>query len=843
MEWKNSICYECYTYCPISVGVEDGVIVHIKGRKDFPCTEGRMCPKGRAAAMRVYDPNSLKKPLKRTNPQKGKGVDPKWVEVSWDEALTIAAQQLQRVREANPRGLRIGSMDISRDNLMAAWGIAFGTEPFSCGFHAANPAGIFCGSSWHVIGWFMHGSFVEYADYENCRYFLMVGSSQGHEAEQGYAGDVKRMADARLRGMKLVVVDPRLSNAAAKADEWIPIKPGTDGAFGLALLNVLIHELRVWDGKFLKHHTNAVYLLDEDGRYVRDPANGKPQVWDSEADEPRPFDVNPHGDLALTGEYRAQDVRCKPSFQVLSDHVKQYSPEWAESLTTVPASTIRRVAKQLAEESQIGSFIEVEGHLWPFRPVAIAARTGVDSSARAGMAGRAFFQVAALLGILSVPGGNTRLALPATHGVPPYLLPANRDGIALDPALDLVTNLNPSPQWPAQTYSLKEFFPFTINPNIMHYLTGEDPTRFGLGKQQAFIFDCTNPMHGMGETGPIERTLEQAFVVVMDHYVTETAMMADIVFPSAFGVERSSSAPVAPSGKYVGWEYCEPAIQPMYERRDFFDFLMDLGERMGFLKGAEGFNSRANETWGLSGEDALSLDQKYSWCEIAARLSRKTLPLETSWEELRQTGWWTRVQTAEERYMPYRGGRIPFYLELFQSAGEKLQKGMEKINFSERTGLKIDFSEYAALPSWKPGPHHEPDGEYDLQAISYKPPMLTFGRSAFNPWLMEVAGKLPHTSIWMHPKAAEERGIVDGDIVQIESRWGKTRGKVKLTEGIHPECLAFPGVLGHRVDHPVARGKGPHLNSLLPLDFKYMEHVFLGLDNKVRVKVRPVRSH
>lgn len=841
MELKHSICYECYAYCPIMVGVEDGRIVHIEGAREFPRTQGRQCPKGRAAAMRVYDPYTVKRPLQRTNPQKGRGVDPGWAEISWEEALDLVARRLRHLREVNPRGLRLGSMDISRAPFLVSWGTAFGTDPNSCGWSGGIAGGVFCGPSWHMLAWMYHGSFIEFADYEHCRYFLLLGTSQGFEAEQGLTPDARRMADARLRGMKLVVVDPRLSNAAAKADEWIPIRPGTDGAFLLGLLHCLVHELKVWDARFLKQYTNATYLIGDDGLYVRDPDSGKPLLWDALAQAPRPFDAPETGDAALQGSYRVGDLACKPAFQRLADHVAQYSPDWAAAVSAVPASTIRRVAREMAETAQIGSFIELEGQLWPYRPVAIAARTGLDAQVHSGMAGRAAFMIATLLGILSTVGGNVRYVSTSRSfsSVPPPV-PPNEDGVIYDPGLSRIFTLEPSLEWPLRKHSLKELVPFAIACGHLAYLAGSEPERYGLHPEQAFLLDCTNPMHTLADPAVVERTFQRAFVVVIDHYLTETAALADVVLPSAFGVERYAITGVSQSGVYRGLQYCEPVIPPMYERRDVMDVLLDLAERLGMLTGPGGFYACVNAFFGWQGEQALDPQRKYAWREIAERLARNSLPADLPFEQFRQRGWWAVPQRPSERYMPYRLGRIPLYPEYLQRTGEKLRRELAKIGFQARTGIALDLDEYAALPSWKPSPNHQPDGEYDLYAITYKPALFSHSRASFNPWLMEVAERTAHARVWMHPSAAAARGIKDGALVRIESRWGKTQGRVKLTEGLFPECVALPSVLGHTADHPVVRGKGAHLNSLLPLDWEHTEHAFAGLENKVRVKVSPL---
>src|SRR3990172_716986 len=97
--WIPTTCYMCYGHCPIKVRVSNGLVVEIAGHPDFHLCQGRLCAKGKAAIMGLYDPYRLTKPLKRTNPIKGLGVDPGWQEISWEEALQEICERLKVIRE------------------------------------------------------------------------------------------------------------------------------------------------------------------------------------------------------------------------------------------------------------------------------------------------------------------------------------------------------------------------------------------------------------------------------------------------------------------------------------------------------------------------------------------------------------------------------------------------------------------------------------------------------------------------------------------------------------------------------------------------------------------------
>ncbi|MBI2849192.1 MAG: molybdopterin-dependent oxidoreductase, partial [Chloroflexi bacterium] len=120
----------CYSCCGIRVHRINGVVVGIEGDPDNPHNQGRMCAKGKAGLMGLYDPHRVKRPLKRTNPKKGIGIDPRWVEISWEEALDTVVEKLKKVREDDPRKLIVAGMDFHNSRLYWAFASAFGTPNF-----------------------------------------------------------------------------------------------------------------------------------------------------------------------------------------------------------------------------------------------------------------------------------------------------------------------------------------------------------------------------------------------------------------------------------------------------------------------------------------------------------------------------------------------------------------------------------------------------------------------------------------------------------------------------------------------------------------------------------------
>ncbi|MDO8473098.1 MAG: molybdopterin-dependent oxidoreductase, partial [Dehalococcoidia bacterium] len=173
--WIPSACSMCYGQCSIRGHVVNGTLVKIEGNPDSPIGSGRLCAKGQAGIMMLYDPNRLNKPLKRTNPEKGIGIDPKWVEISWDEALDIVCDKLKQCYDEDPRSLVLqGTTTCPFAMLWGLYGMAtaFGTP----NIYVAG-GGLHCGNGAHEINGLMHASWSSVPDWEQCNYVFMLGAS------------------------------------------------------------------------------------------------------------------------------------------------------------------------------------------------------------------------------------------------------------------------------------------------------------------------------------------------------------------------------------------------------------------------------------------------------------------------------------------------------------------------------------------------------------------------------------------------------------------------------------------------------------------------------------------
>lgn len=275
-----TICEMCFWRCGVLASVAEGKVLRVEGNPEHPMTRGRLCARGNAGTSLLYDKDRLKYPLMRVG-NRGEG---RFKRVSWDEALDFLATKLKHIKDEHgpesvaffPHG--IGSRFFS--TLMKAYGTPNSAEPAFAQCRGPREVG-------YALTYGRGLGSPEPVDLEEAKLVVLIGS---HLGENVFTSQVTAFAEGLSRGAKLLVVDPRFSTAAAKADWWLPIRPGTDIALLLAWIHVLIGE----------------DLCDQD--YIRKYANG---------------------------------------FEQVAAHVKAFTPEWAAEITQLPAEQIRATAQAM----------------------------------------------------------------------------------------------------------------------------------------------------------------------------------------------------------------------------------------------------------------------------------------------------------------------------------------------------------------------------------------------------------------------------------------------------------------------------------------------------------------
>ena len=245
-----TFCELCFWKCGVLAHVKDGRVTKLEGNPDHPLSRGKLCPRGAGGTGLLYDPDRLKTPLKRVK-KRGEDV---FEPISWDQALDEIAAGMKRVRDEHG------------PEAFALFQHGYGASWFKHLFKAygspniAAPSFAQCRGPREVGFQLTYGDVVgspEKVDMENSDCIVLVGS---HLGENMHNTQVQDFARAIGKGAKIIVVDPRFSTAAGKADEWLPIKPGTDIALLLAWMNVIIEEER-YDRKYVESYTDGFDYL------------------------------------------------------------------------------------------------------------------------------------------------------------------------------------------------------------------------------------------------------------------------------------------------------------------------------------------------------------------------------------------------------------------------------------------------------------------------------------------------------------------------------------------------------------------------------------------------------
>ncbi|MEJ2646597.1 MAG: molybdopterin-dependent oxidoreductase, partial [Gammaproteobacteria bacterium] len=420
----------CACRCGIRVTLRDGEVRYIQGNPDHPLNKGVICAKGASGIMKQYSPARLTKPLLR-KPGAPRGAN-EFQEIGWDQAFSLLEERLAEIRATDPKRFALFT---GRDQMQALTGLfarQFGTPNYAAhgGFCSVNMAA----GMIYTIG----GSFWEFGgpDLERAKLFVMVGTAEDHHSNP------MKMAISQFKrqGGKFISINPVRTGYSAVADEWVPIKPGTDGALFLALIHEIIHQ-GLYDRDFLVEYTNAAQLVNVDesrddfGLLARtedpgeegcfDPQN---QVWWDRISD-KPVQTHTEGaDPYLLGEFNLADgTAVKPAFQLLVERVKDYTPEWAARITGVPVDTIRRLAYEMgvtARDQKIELPIPWtdswgrEHESVTGNPVAFHAMRGLAAHSNGFQTIRALSILMTVLGTIDRPGGFRHKA-PFPRPIPP----------------------------------------------------------------------------------------------------------------------------------------------------------------------------------------------------------------------------------------------------------------------------------------------------------------------------------------------------------------------------------------------------------------------------------------
>jgi anaerobic selenocysteine-containing dehydrogenase/ferredoxin-NADP reductase len=724
VERVSGYCTLCRSRCGATTVIDNGRMIGLENLPRHP-TGGALCAKGRAAPEMVHSPRRLTKPLRRTAPRDA--ADPGWTEISWDEALDEIVQKLGDVKKTSgPEAVAFAVTTPSGTPMVDSfeW-----VERFIRCFGSPNLiyAVEICG--WHKD--YAHaltfGRGIGFPDYENADAIVLWG----HNPARTWLAQAARVADARRRGARVAVVDPKPNGSGQDADIWLRIRPGADGALAMGAIRHLI-TTRSFDADFVTRWTNGPLLVDTNaGRFVR-----ASELWDDQPSEA--FVVLDRG-----GEVRALDARsatADPADCQLDGTVRlpardkrPIAAATAFSLLTAAAApyTLNHVAEVTwLDDQKIASFYK----LFENKPrLAYHSWTGVGQHTNATMTERAIGTLYALTGACDRQGGNVWPVPPPTRTVNDYaLLPKEQQAKAL--GIDELPLGPPSRGW------------ITARDFCRAVLEGAPyPVR-------ALMSFGTNLVVSQGDSSRNRRALRQLeYHVHVDMFMNPTAQNADIVLPASMPWERDALK--------IGFEITQAAVETIQFRPQM---VPQLGECMADYQIAAELAVR------------LGLSQQFFGGDVRAGWNYQLAPLGVTIDDVRQhpTGMRFPQPFGYEKYALVQPDAT---IKGFTTATRRVEI------YSE---LMLDHG-YAPLPG-----HSEPAESPFADVADHRFPfVLTTAKSGWfihssHRHVASLRRKTPEPAVEIHSTLAAHRGLKEGDWAVVKTATGEVRLRVRFNEAL-----------------------------------------------------------
>ncbi len=726
-------CALCISRCGSIARVENGRFVALEPDPSHP-TGQALCAKGRAAPELVYHADRLVYPLTRTRPKTD--ADAGWQRIGWDEALDTVARRLRQIAvESGPQSVVFSIASPSTSALVDSqpWILrlmhAFGSPNLCgpqelCGWGRTSATRFTYGTPMGVAGTPM-------PDIENAGCVLFWGYNPGVSRLSHATATVQ----ALKRGAHLIVVDPRRVGFANKADVWLRVRPGTDAALALAMVNLMIE--RGWyDREFVRDWTNGPLLVRADnGRILteadlsRDGLESTLLAWDQTAGRVIGYDSlhrryeRDGADPALFGGYNIAtlqgEIECRPAFQLCVDAARPYSLAAVEDITGIRGADVERAARLL----------------WENRPVAYYAWSGVEQHTNTTQTYRAISLLYALTGSFDARGGNVLFSPIPSRNVMGLELssPERRKrslGLPLRP-------LGPSTgEW-------------VSGHEVYRAILDKEPyaVRGMLGFGNNMLMALADPRHGREALAALE------FFVHADLFMSPTAQLADIVLPV--------TSPFEKEGLKIGFEINaaaeslvqlrHPVAAPRGEARSDTEIVFDLACRLGL--GEHFWNGDIDAAYQYQLEPSdITLE------ELRRKPEGVRVPLTTRYRK------YSEVESGVRRGFTTPSGLVELYSETL------LQHGYPPV---------AEFCEPLVSPRSRP----DLARRYPLVLTSAKNTQFCESQHRGLPSLRR---KVPDPEVEMHPTAADARGIRPGEWVVVESPDGAMRARARLNATLDP---------------------------------------------------------
>ncbi|SDG99037.1 molybdopterin-dependent oxidoreductase [Desulfosporosinus hippei] len=744
----------CTGACGMNALVEDGQIKSIIQAADYPEAEynPRGCLKGLSMTNLIYGPDRLQKPLILT----GKPGSGDFKEASWNETLDYTAGRLKEIAEKyGPESIgvvfQVGGTGyvqkgaVSRLATLAGWTM----------HHAYDQNGDL--PMFWPMTFGVQSEEIEPREWHNSRYVMVFGSN----ILATRIPDAHFLLEARNKGAKIMVFDPNFSPTAAKADEWFSIKPSSDAAVALGLARVLIEET-LYDSDFIKTFTDLPLLVRVD--------NGKRLKADEVKDLTKPSDIPAYREayVAYNGQFMAvhpekldlpsdvviegevdvtlktgETVKVKPAFQLLKESLSQYTPEEIEKTAGIPKDDLLRIAREMAGTKPLHVIYGAGNYQWY----------------HGDLKGRALALLPVLTGNIGKPGA----------GISTY---AGQYRIRFKVA-----------EWWVPEGKKQNWLPFLY---VLHGPTKTMKAKWPKNGIKALIVGWGNPFDQHNMSNKLREMVEKEdleFVVTTDFQMTTSCQYSHAVLPAVSWYEKTDlvATPVHP---YLQLQ--QPAVDPLYEGKPEFWIVRELAKRLNpdfekyFYPDLE-----PNQ----AAEKVIELLLETGGPEVAGitleHLRKGPVRLKSEVPGGRQIPFYEQVQhkkpfppvslpaKLEQTAQFVKSGRIEFYKDedLMLQAGEALP--VHKPPFEE--------SEYALNPLAKE--------KYQFCYVTRNAIYRVHSTHSNNVWMNELQEGKPR--VWLSPEDSQEKGIKEGDEVEIYNDRGKLTAYAIIDPGVGRKQAVF----------------------------------------------------
>lgn len=721
VERHPGYCTLCRSRCGSITLVEGNRLIGVEPRPDHP-TGGALCAKGRAAPEMVHSLKRLRRPLRRLS---AKGETPvRWAEIGWDEALDEIAQRLLAIRtESGAEAVAFAMTTPSGTPVVDSYEWV---ERFIRCFGSPNLIYAIEVCGWHKD--YAHaltfGRGLGVPDYDAAEVILLWG----HNPARTWLAQASRIAEARRRGAKVVVIDPKPDGSGQQADLWLRMRPGADAALAMGAIRHLI-ETRRYDDAFVRSWTNAPLLVDErSGSFIKADQviagadsnaflilrdDGRIEPYDTRTGLSDAASLALEARIALTAPGGRQ-IAAATAFTLLSERAQPYSTERVAELTWLDPSDIAAFHALLEGAPRLAYYT------W----------TGVGQHTNATMTERAIATLAALIGSCDREGGNI-------WTVPP---PAN--------AINLLSLLPPG-----QLDKALGLADLPLGPPAHGWITACDFAAAVIDKRpypvRALMSFGTNFAVSQIDTGRNLAALHALeFHVHADMFMNPTAECADLVLPVSMPWERDALR--------IGFEITQEAAETIQfrkrmlprfaESRADYEIVMALATRMGF-------------------------GDRFFGGDIVAGWNHQLAPLGVTVDDLRDR--------PDGMRFPQR-----FSHRKFAEADER--GGVR--GFDTPTRRVELYSQLLRDHGHDPLPDFVEPGDGPASGDSL-PLVLTTAKSGVfihtsHRAIASLRRKAPDPAVEISPDLAAARGIASGDWVQLRTRNGAARLRARLNAAL-----------------------------------------------------------